>query len=295
MLVTTQNTQRVARGLKHVHDIGLDPTHAIDTHVKRIHEYKRQLLNVLHVIWLYLRISRDPATAGVPRTFVFSGKAAPGYAMAKQIVHLINAVARHVNQDARVRDVLRVVFVPNYGVTQAEQIIPASDVSEQISTAGMEASGTGCMKFALNGAITIGTLDGANIEMKDAIGNDNIFIFGLTAAQVEQKKVAGYSPLELYKADPELAEVIDAIAGGRFSPGSPDAFRGIVDSLLGDDRYFVLADFRSYQRAHRLLSETYADRERWAEMCILNVARMGWFSSDRTLRGYARDIWDVPV
>lgn len=289
------NKQRFARWLLEVHGIELDPTHVLDAHVKRIHEYKRQLLNVLHVVWLYLGIKRNPKAMTIPRTFVFSGKAAPGYAMAKQIVHLINAVGAHITADASVRDRLRVVFVPNYGVTQAELIIPASDVSEQISTAGMEASGTGCMKFALNGALTIGTLDGANIEMMQAVGVDNIFIFGLTANQVEERKRAGYDPKQVQAEDPELAEVIDAIASGTFSPGAPDAFRAIVDSLLSDDRYLVLADFRSYQRAHQLLGETYAKPSRWAEMCILNVAQMGWFSSDRTLRGYARDIWNVPV
>jgi starch phosphorylase len=294
--IKRHNKERFARWLKRVYGLELDPTHLVDSQVKRIHEYKRQLLNVLHVISLYLRYRRDRRSEVVPRTFVFSGKAAPGYATAKRIVHLINAVATRVNADEATRNVLRVVFVPNYSVTSAELIIPASDVSEQISTAGMEASGTGNMKFALNGALTIGTLDGANIEIKDAVGDENIFIFGLTADGVEHAHHAGYDPWQHYYGDLELKEAIDAVGSGMFSPDDPACFRPIVDTLLtGGDRYLVLADFRSYARAHAVLEQTYADEAAWTRKSILNVARMGFFSSDRTVRGYARDIWGVPA
>jgi starch phosphorylase len=293
--VKRHNKERLARWLKHTHGLELDPTHLVDSQVKRIHEYKRQLLNLLHVVSLYLRYRRERGTESVPRTFVFSGKAAPGYAIAKRIVHLINAVARRVNADEATRHLLRVLFVPNYGVTQAELIIPASDVSEQISTAGMEASGTGCMKFALNGALTIGTLDGANIEIKDAVGDENIFIFGLTAESVDSTLASGYDPVRIYQSDLELKEAVDAIAGGMFSPDEPARFRPITDALLSGDRYLVLADFRSYARAQAVLESTFTDTASWAKKSILNVAHMGRFSSDRTVRGYARDIWGVPV
>jgi starch phosphorylase len=288
-----KNKERLARWLKQTHGLELDPTHLIDAHVKRFHEYKRQLLNVLHVISLYLGMKKNRIHDPLPRTFVFSGKAAPGYAMAKRIVHLINAVAHKINGDPAVRNALRVLFVPNYGVTQAELIIPASDVSEQISTAGMEASGTGCMKFALNGALTIGTLDGANIEMKNAVGDENIFIFGLTTEEIESARRSGYDPVRTYKSDPELKEAIDAILSGMFSPEDPACFRPIFESVMEGDRYFVLADFKSYLRAQQVVVATYANEAAWWEKAILNVARMGWFSSDRTLKGYAKDVWGV--
>jgi starch phosphorylase len=294
--IKRRNKERLARFLKRAYGQELDPTHMVDSQVKRIHEYKRQLLNVLHVVSLYLAYRANPTAERVPRTFVFSGKAAPGYAMAKRIVHLINAVANRVNHDERTRHLLRVLFVPNYGVTQAELIIPASDVSEQISTAGMEASGTGNMKFALNGALTIGTLDGANIEIGEHVGDENIFIFGLRAEQVEALGRGGYDPWHIYHADPELRAAVDAIGSGIFSPDDPTCFRALMDTLLtGGDRYFVLADFRSYARAHEALVETYQDDAAWTRKSILNVARMGFFSSDRTVKSYARDIWNVPV
>ncbi len=293
--IKQRNKERFARWLRRAHGLELDPTHLVDSQVKRIHEYKRQLLNVLHVVATYQRLRRTRGADAVPRTFVFGGKAAPGYAMAKRIVHLINAVATKVNADDGTRHLLRVLFVPNYSVTAAELIIPASDVSEQISTAGMEASGTGNMKFALNGALTIGTLDGANIEIKDAVGDENIFIFGLTAEEVEARR-HDYDPYPIYHSDPELRGALDAISGGLFSPDDPGCFRPLVDALLaGGDRYFTLADFRSYTRAHAVLEQTYLDPAAWTQKSILNVARMGYFSSDRTLRGYARDIWGVPA
>jgi starch phosphorylase len=223
---------------------------------------------------------------------VFSGKAAPGYAMAKRIIHLINAVAAVINRDPLVRQNLRVLFVPNYGVSIAELIIPASDVSEQISTAGTEASGTGNMKFALNGALTIGTLDGANIEVKDAVGEENVFLFGLSAAEVEAQR-PGYDPRQFYLADRELRAALDAIAGGMFSPDDPGRFRPIVDALLDRDPYLVLADFRSYAKAQRTIEQVYRDPTTWTRRAILNVARMGFFSSDRTVMGYAREVWGV--
>jgi starch phosphorylase len=293
--IKQRNKERLARWLRRAHGLELDPTHLVDSQVKRIHEYKRQLLNVLHVVSLYLRHRRPREMAAVPRTFVFGGKAPPGYAMAKRIVHLINAVAARLNSDEQSRHFLRVLFVPNYSVSAAELIIPASDVSEQISTAGMEASGTGNMKFALNGALTIGTLDGANIEIKDAVGDENIFIFGLTAEEVEARR-HDYDPYPIYHADPDLREALDAINSGMFSPEDPGCFRPVVDTLLSDgDRYFTLADFRSYSRAQEVLARTYLDQAAWTRKSILNVARMGFFSSDRTLRGYARDIWGVPA
>jgi starch phosphorylase len=291
-----ENKERLAGLLKRQFGIELDPTHLVDSQVKRFHEYKRQLLNILHVVSLYLTYRQKPPHEVVPRTFIFSGKAAPGYDMAKRTIHLINAVAQVVNHDIAVRPYLRVIFVPNYGVTLAEHIIPASDVSEQISTAGMEASGTGNMKFALNGALTIGTLDGANIEIRDAVGEGNIFIFGLTAEEVIQAREGGYSPEHVYYREPLLRAALDAVSSGMFSPDDPGRFRPVVDSLLhGGDTYMVLADFLSYVHCHRSIEMAYFDRAGWTRRAILNVARMGRFSSDRTVLGYARDVWGVYV
>lgn len=285
------NKERLAEYLKRFHDLELDPTHLLDSHVKRLHEYKRQLLNVLHIISLYLRLRSRRAEERTPRTFLFSGKAAPGYDIAKRIIHLINAVADTVNADPATRGRLRVLFVPNYGVTLAEQIIPATDVSEQISTAGTEASGTGNMKFALNGALTVGTLDGANIEIKDAVGEENMFLFGLEAQQADALRHDGYDPRQLYMADPDIRAALDAIQSGMFSPDEPARFRSIVDTLLRGDHYLVLADFKSYANCQRGVEVVYADQAEWTRRAILNVAEMGRFSSDRTVRGYARDIW----
>lgn len=296
MEVKRRNKERLATYLSRHCALELDPTHLLDTQVKRIHEYKRQLLNVLHVISLYMAFRSDPPREVTPRTFLFGGKAAPGYVMAKRIVHLINAVSAVINADVRMKNLLRVVFVPNYGVTLAEQIIPASDISEQISTAGMEASGTGNMKFALNGALTVGTLDGANLEILEAVGPENMFVLGLSAEQAEALKNGNYEPKAVYYAEPELRRVLDAIAGGLFSPDDPTRFRPIVDSLLeGGDPYLVLADFRSYAACHVSVEAAYRDRRRWARRSILNVANMGRFSSDVTIRGYARDIWGVAI
>jgi glycogen phosphorylase len=271
----------------------VNPDSLFDVQVKRIHEYKRQLLNVLHVITLYNRI-RDGHDAGsLPRTVIFGGKAAPGYVMAKLIIRLINAVADTVNADPAMRDRLTVAFVADYRVSLAEQIVPGAELSEQISLAGTEASGTGNMKFGLNGALTIGTLDGANVEIRDEVGDDNIFIFGLTAAEVEARR-PHYAPRDVYRSDPELARVVDMIGGGAFSPGEPDLFRPIVDSLLTwGDHFFLLADYASYLAGQERVERTYRDESEWTKRSILNVAHMGKFSSDRTIRQYADEVWRV--
>lgn len=272
--------------------ITLDPASLFDVQIKRVHEYKRQLLNLLHVVTLYNRIRKCAVEDLVPRTVIFSGKAAPGYAMAKLIIKLINEVANIVNNDARVGDRLKVVFVPNYGVSVAEEIIPAADLSEQISTAGTEASGTGNMKLALNGALTIGTLDGANVEIGEEVGAENIFIFGLTTAEVAALRASGYRPRERYEGDAELREALDMIASGYFSHGHPDQFRPIVDNLLTfGDHYLLLADYASYVACQKRVDAAYRDQDEWTRMAIRNVAKMGKFSSDRTITEYAEQIW----
>jgi len=266
-----------------------------DCQIKRIHEYKRQLLNVLHVIVRYNRLRDDPSK-GLPRTVIFAGKAAPAYWMAKKIIHLIHAVAGVVNRDPKLEGRLKMVFIPNYGVSLAELIIPAADLSEQISTAGSEASGTSNMKLALNGALMIGTLDGANIEIQEAVGAENFFLFGLNAEQVEEKIRSGYQPLDCYHQNPELAHALDMIRDGFFSPEQPDVFQPIVDALLRPrEPFMVLADFAAYAACQERVSTLYAELESWTRNTILNVARMGYFSSDRTVREYARDIWNVDV
>jgi glycogen phosphorylase len=270
----------------------LDPESLFDCQVKRIHEYKRQLLNALHVLALWLRL-REGRDAGPPRTVIFAGKAAPGYAMAKLVIRFINAVAEVVDDDPAARGRLRVVFLPNYSVSLAELIFPACDLSEQISTAGTEASGTGNMKAALNGAITMGTLDGANVEIREEVGADNIFIFGHTVEQVEGLRASGYSPAPFIDASPELQRVIEAIASGPFERAWPGLFRPLVDSLTRDDRYLLCADFSLYLEAQVLAGETYGRAAEWGRKSILNVAGMGRFSSDRTTREYAEEIWGV--
>jgi starch phosphorylase len=263
-----------------------------DVQVKRIHEYKRQLLNLLHVISLYDRMKHghDPVT---PRTVIFGGKAAPGYHMAKLIIRLINAVGATIDADHSVRDRLRVVFIPDFNVKSGQVIYPAAELSEQISTAGKEASGTGNMKFSMNGALTIGTLDGANVEIREEVGAENFFLFGLTVAEVMNLKQCGYNPHYYYDSHPLLKQVIDQIAGGAFSAGDQQLFRPIVDSLLNGDEYLVLADFQSYVDCQEGVSHAYQDQEHWTRMSILTTARMAKFSSDRSIREYARDIWHV--
>ena len=278
----------------HVRDLlwlPVDPKAIFDVQVKRLHEYKRQLLNALHIVALWIR-SREGRHLRHPRLFLFGGKAAPGYHMAKLIIRLINGVAEVVNATTA-QSGIQVAFLPNYRVSLAERIIPAADVSEQISTAGKEASGTGNMKFALNGALTIGTLDGANIEIRDAVGQENFFLFGLTEEQVVRRQREGYRPREIYQANPELKEALDLIARGFFSPEDRDLFAPLVSSLLTEDRYLVLEDFASYAETQHRVEETYLQPEQWSRMAVLNVARMGQFSSDRTIKQYAEEIWGV--
>ena len=274
--------------------VPLDPVMMFDVQVKRLHEYKRQLLNALHVIHLWRQIGRDPLAAIAPRAFVFGAKAAPGYDMAKLVIRLINGIAAVVNADPDTAAHLRVVFMPNYRVSSAQVIIPAADVSEQISTAGYEASGTGNMKLSLNGALTVGTLDGANVEIREEVGAENFFLFGLDVEQVKARRAAGYRPRDVVAADPALAEVIELISSGRFG----DGFEPIVRALLDEDRYLVCADFADYAACHRRVAAAYLDQETWSRMAILNVARLGKFSSDRAIAEYARDIWGatpVPI
>jgi len=271
----------------------VSPDTMFDVQVKRIHEYKRQLLNLLHVITLYNRIRRDPHAQITPRTVIFGGKAAPGYFIAKLIIKLINSVASTIDADNTVRDRLRVVFIPDFNVKSGQIIYPAAELSEQISTAGKEASGTGNMKFSMNGALTIGTLDGANVEIREEVGAENFFLFGLTAEQVVELKRSGYNPRHYYECNPVLEEVIDQIAGGAFSAGDQQLFRPIVDSLLNGDEYLLLADFEPYIDCQEAVGHAYRDQEHWTRMSILNTARMGKFSSDRSIREYARDIWHV--
>jgi starch phosphorylase len=285
--------RRLAECVRSLTGVTVDPRSLFDCQVKRIHEYKRQLLNVLHVLTLYNFLKANPAARVVPRTVIFAGKAAPGYAMAKLIIRLIHAVAERVNGEQRLEGRLAVVFLPNYGVSLAERIMPGADLSEQISTAGTEASGTGNMKFALNGALTIGTLDGANVEIREEVGEENFFLFGLTAAEVAQRKARGYDPQELYRSDAQLREALELIGSGALSPGQPDLFAPIVSSLLGGDPFMLLADFQPYVSCQQRVAEAYRDPEAWTRMSILNVARMGRFSSDRTIREYAEQIWGV--
>ncbi len=278
--------------------ITVNPESLFDIQVKRIHEYKRQHLDVLHIITLYNRLKQNPNLDITPRTFFFGGKAAPGYFMAKLIIKLINSVGEVVNNDPDVRDRLKVVFLPDYNVTFGQRVYPAADLSEQISTAGKEASGTGNMKFSLNGALTIGTLDGANVEIREEVGEENFFLFGLKTEEVYDLKAKGYNPWDYYNSNGELKAVIDLISSGFFSHGDPNLFKPLVDNLLYDDPYLLLADYQSYIECQEKVSQAYKDQENWTRMSILNVARMGKFSSDRAIREYCEDIWEtepVPI
>jgi glycogen phosphorylase len=279
--------------IQNQYGLTVDPTSLFDIQAKRIHEYKRQHLNVLHIIALYNRIKANPDAEITPRTFLFGGKAAPGYYMAKLIIKLINSVGDIVNRDPHVRGRLKVLFMKNFNVKFAQRVYPAADLSEQISTAGKEASGTGNMKFALNGALTIGTLDGANVEIREEVGEENFFLFGMTAEEVYAKRAAGYRPMDYYNSSPELKLAIDRISSGFFSHGDGEIFKPLVDLLLQQDPYFVLADFVSYIECQDQVSLAYRDRDRWTRMSILNAARMGKFSSDRSIRDYCNEIWDV--
>jgi glycogen phosphorylase len=293
--VKQRNKERLAGEVLRTTAVTIDPASMFDVQVKRIHEYKRQLLNVMRIIHEYLAIVEDGVTPGVARTYLFAGKAAPGYWAAKQIIKLINNVAQVVNGDPRTKDLIKVVFVPDYRVSLAEIIMPAADLSQQISTAGMEASGTGNMKLAMNGALTLGTLDGANIEIMEEVGEANIYTFGLTPEDIRWYHQHGnYNPRELCHADPALRRVMDSLASDRFCPDEQGLFRWIVDEILDrGDRYFLIADLPSYLEAARRAEIDYQHPEVWREKAILNVARVGKFSSDRTVSEYARDIWHI--
>jgi glycogen phosphorylase len=293
--VKRANKTRLSRFIHERTGLALDPDALFDVHIKRIHEYKRQLLNLLDAVARYHAIRADPGADWVPRVKIFAGKAAAGYAQAKLIIKLANDIAEVVNNDPVTRDRLRLVFLPNYNVSLAEMIIPAADLSEQISTAGMEASGTGNMKLALNGALTIGTLDGANVEIRERVGADNIFIFGLTAAEVEARRRLSLDAGAALAAAPELAQAIDAIGGGAFSPDDPGRFRHIADGLRYVDRYMTAADFASYRRAQAAVDALWRRPAAWGRATLLNIANMAWFSADRTIAEYAEDIWQIPL
>jgi starch phosphorylase len=271
----------------------VDPGSMFDVQVKRIHEYKRQHLNALGIAALYFELKRNPGLNIPPRTFIFGGKAAPGYFMAKLIIKLITSIGGTLDRDPEIRDRIKVVFLPDYNVTLGQRVYPAADLSEQISLAGKEASGTGNMKFAMNGALTIGTLDGANIEIREEVGAENFFLFGLTAQEVAARKAAGYSPHDEYASNPALKEVVDALSGGTFSNGDRSLFYPLIRSLLESDEYLLFADFQSYLDCQRLVDQAYLDAERWNRMSILNTARSGKFSSDRSIRDYCDRVWHV--
>jgi starch phosphorylase len=289
--IKLDNKYRLADLIKKQTGIQVDPQSIFDIMVKRIHEYKRQHLMVLHIISLYQRLKAEPDLDIVPQTFIFSGKAAPGYDLAKRIIKLIHAVGAVVNTDPDIKDRIKVAFLPDLSVKIGQLIYPAADVSEQISMAGKEASGTGNMKFALNGALTIGTLDGANVEMREEVGAENFFLFGLTTEQVAARKASGYNPHEIYQSDAALKAAIDAISSGQFSKGDPYLFKPIIDGLLYHDEYLVLADFADYIACQSKVNDAYRDSAHWTRMSILNVARMGKFSSDRSIKDYCADIW----
>ncbi|KAH1019947.1 hypothetical protein HUJ04_009692 [Dendroctonus ponderosae] len=293
MKVKQENKLRLAQLLEKEYGAKVNPASMFDIHVKRIHEYKRQLLNCMHIITMYNRIKKNPSAKFTPRTVMIGGKAAPGYYTAKKIIKLINYVANVVNNDPIVGDKLKVIYLENYRVTLAEKIIPAADLSEQISTAGTEASGTGNMKFQLNGALTIGTLDGANVEMAEEMGRENIFIFGMTADEVEALQRKGYNAYDYYNANPELKQVVDQIQNGYFSSSNPDEFKDLADILLKYDRFLLLADYDSYIKKQDEVSSIYQNQSKWLEMAIMNIATSGKFSSDRTIIEYGRDIWGV--
>ena len=288
------NKERLARIVNRISAVDIDPAAMFDVQAKRIHEYKRQLLMALGIVHEYLRLVEDGIEPAAPRAYLIAGKAAPGYWAAKMIIKLINSLGDVINSDIRTRGLLKVAFLPDYRVSLAEKIIPAADVSEQISTAGFEASGTGNMKFAMNGALTIGTLDGANIEIRGAVGAENFFLFGLTAQEIEEhRRNASYKPRAFYEADPDLKRVLDELASDRFSPKEPGLFRWIRDLLLDRDDYYLLGDFRSYVDTQFEISKQYVEEEVWSRKAILNISRVGRFSSDRTVAEYAREIWGL--
>ncbi len=297
--IKTENKENLSNLISHRFGLQLNPEAMFDVQIKRLHEYKRQHLNLLHILTLYRRLLQNPDLEIPPRVFIFGAKAAPGYHMAKVIIHAINLVAERINSDSRIKDMIKVFFWPNYGVSAAENIIPASDLSEQISTAGKEASGTGNMKFALNGALTMGTLDGANVEILEEVGEDNIYIFGKTVEEVEDLRSSGYDPFSYYESDEELKAVLDWLSSDFFCPGKGGLISDLTKGLLDwGDPYLVLADYRSYINAQDLAGQLYLDQDQWASKAIHNVAGSGKFSSDRTIGEYAKEIWKldpVPV
>ncbi|HVQ36224.1 MAG TPA: glycogen/starch/alpha-glucan phosphorylase, partial [Pyrinomonadaceae bacterium] len=293
-LIKQANKAALAEVIKETTGIVVNPASLFDVQVKRMHEYKRQLLNVLQIVHEYFRLIEDDQPILVPRTYIFAGKAAPGYWAAKQVIKLINSVGKVINSDRRVDNLIKVVFIPDYRVSLAEKIIPAADLSQQISTAGKEASGTGNMKLSMNGALTIGTLDGANIEIMEEVGEENIFIFGLKTEEVQQMVAAGsYNPRAYYEQNFYTRRVLDSLKSNRFCPDEPGLFQGIYDSLLQRDEYFLLADLPGYIEAQQEVGRNFCSRSSWQRKAILNVARMGKFSSDRTITEYANQIWDL--
>ena len=300
MSIKYENKVRLAKYIKEHNGIEVDPTSIFDVQVKRLHEYKRQLLNILHVMYLYNQIKEHPEKSFYPRTFIFGAKASAGYIRAKQIIKLINSVADVVNNDRSINDKLKVVFIEDYRVSNAEWIFAAADVSEQISTASKEASGTGNMKFMLNGAATLGTMDGANVEIVEEVGADNAFIFGLSSDEViNYEQNGGYDSRQIYNSDPELKRVVDQLVDGTYAQGDTEMYRDLYNSLLmpqGNnqaDVYFILKDFRSYAEAQEKVEAAYRDKDRWAKMVLLNTASCGKFSSDRTIQEYVDDIWKL--
>ena len=294
MEVKFKNKQALAVEIKKLCGVDVDPHAIFDVQVKRLHEYKRQHLNLLYILHLYRELLADPNKTIVPQVFIFGAKAAPAYTLAKDIIFAINKVGDRINNDHRIRNQLKVVFIPNYRVSLAEKIIPAADVSEQISTAGYEASGTSNMKFSMNGALTLGTMDGANIEIVAEAGEENNFIFGLSVEEVQQLKARGYNPWDYYNADEDLKAVVDWLDSDYFTPGQPGALSSIKQSLLDKgDPFLVLADFASYRDAHKRVEEMYKDQERWARAAIINSASMGKFSSDRAIEDYVHNIWSL--
>jgi starch phosphorylase len=296
--IKRDNKSRLARIVRDRTGVIVDPDSVFDVQVKRIHEYKRQHLTALQIIAMYHRIKCNPNAEFTPRTFIFAGKAAPGYHMAKLIIRLITAIGDVVNRDPQVRDQLKVLFLPNFNVTNAQQIYPAADVSEQVSTAGKEASGTGNMKFQMNGALTIGTMDGANIEIREEVGAENFFLFGKTTSEVHELRASGYRPRDIYETNDELRAVLDLLADGFFSRGDGTVFQPLLENLLRYDPYLVLADFPSYVECQGRVSQAYRDVDHWTRMSIYNSTRSGKFSSDRSIREYCSEIWQaqaVPI
>jgi starch phosphorylase len=289
--IKRQNKQHLSAYIQEQLGITTDPESMFDVLVKRLHEYKRQHLLILYILTLYKRIQRDPDAEIVPRTFIFGGKAAPGYRMAKLIIKLIHSVGEAINSDPLVRSRLKVVFLPDYSVKLGQRVYPAADLSEQISLAGKEASGTGNMKFAMNGAVTIGTLDGANVEIREEVGEENFFLFGLTTPEVEKRKAEGYGPRSIFESNPMLHEVLVSLSSGEFSRGDRTLFEPLINSLLDRDEYMLLADYQAYVDCQDRVSAAYKDQEAWTRMSILNVARIGKFSSDRSIRDYCAEIW----